>query len=303
MLLRSPYYNAPIDMFAMGAIMAELYTLRPLFPGSSEADEIFKIASVMGTPTQQTWPEGLRLAQNMNFRFPQFQTTPLNKLITNASPEAIDLMTAMCQWDPVKRPTAVQALQHPYFQVGIRAQPQLQPNTAMQQKAHVQGGQHHHQQGHNQQHQQQHQMASLGAPGRTKPRGNANSNLVALPGEVRAPPPPTILPCPSLISLSQSLACGGSPSWVCMLLWDFWISPSPGACTISPSQPFFPYSSMTLPFSKPRLLGCFVLEFCRFDRASGKLLLSSARSSHLPFFPPSRFPPCPEDLGPRDVAR
>mmetsp|Transcript_36736 Transcript_36736/g.87291 ORF Transcript_36736/g.87291 Transcript_36736/m.87291 type:complete len:248 (-) Transcript_36736:1261-2004(-) len=50
-LLRSSYYNAPIDMFAMGAIMAELYTLRPLFPGSSEADEIYKICSVMGTPT------------------------------------------------------------------------------------------------------------------------------------------------------------------------------------------------------------------------------------------------------------
>lgn len=35
-LLRSQYYSAPIDMFAMGAIMAELFTLRPLFPGSSE---------------------------------------------------------------------------------------------------------------------------------------------------------------------------------------------------------------------------------------------------------------------------
>lgn len=35
-LLRAQYYSAPIDMFAVGAIMAELYTLRPLFPGSSE---------------------------------------------------------------------------------------------------------------------------------------------------------------------------------------------------------------------------------------------------------------------------
>ncbi len=35
-LLRSPYYSAPIDIFAMGAIMAELYMLRPLFPGTSE---------------------------------------------------------------------------------------------------------------------------------------------------------------------------------------------------------------------------------------------------------------------------
>lgn len=52
-LLRSPYYNAPIDLFAMGAIMAELYMLRPLFPGTSEADEIYKICSIMGTPTAQ----------------------------------------------------------------------------------------------------------------------------------------------------------------------------------------------------------------------------------------------------------
>ena len=36
-----------------------------------QADEIYKICSVMGTPTQQNWPEGLKLAQAMNFRFPQ----------------------------------------------------------------------------------------------------------------------------------------------------------------------------------------------------------------------------------------
>lgn len=37
-LLRSPEYNAPIDIFALGAIMAELFTMRPLFPGQSEHD-------------------------------------------------------------------------------------------------------------------------------------------------------------------------------------------------------------------------------------------------------------------------
>ena len=37
-LLRSTNYNSPIDLFAMGAMMAELYTFRPLFPGKSEAD-------------------------------------------------------------------------------------------------------------------------------------------------------------------------------------------------------------------------------------------------------------------------
>ena len=59
-LLRSPNYNSPIDQWACGAILAELYTLRPLFPGSSEADEIYKICSVMGSPTMRTWPEGIK---------------------------------------------------------------------------------------------------------------------------------------------------------------------------------------------------------------------------------------------------
>ena len=37
-ILRSPMYDAAVDMFAVGAIMAELFTLRPLFPGQSEVD-------------------------------------------------------------------------------------------------------------------------------------------------------------------------------------------------------------------------------------------------------------------------
>ena len=84
-----------------------------------QADEIYKICSVMGSPSQQSWPEGMKLAGQMKFSFPQFSPTPLERLIPNASPDAIDLMTAMCRWDPAKRPTAVQALQHPFFQVII----------------------------------------------------------------------------------------------------------------------------------------------------------------------------------------
>lgn len=116
-LLRSPAYSAPVDLFAVGAIMAELYTLRPLFPGSSEADELFKICSVMGSPTDDSWPDGLRLAAGMRFRFPAFTPTPLGRIMANAGAEAVDLMTRLCAWDPERRPTAAQALAHPYFAV------------------------------------------------------------------------------------------------------------------------------------------------------------------------------------------
>ena len=117
-LLRSPYYSAPIDMFALGAIIAELYTLRPLFPGSSEADEVVKMCSILGTPTQQSWSEGIRLASNMSFRLPQYAPVPLSKIVTGAGQEGLDLIQSLCAWDPNKRPTCSQALQMPFFQVG-----------------------------------------------------------------------------------------------------------------------------------------------------------------------------------------
>uniref|UniRef100_A0A8C8RR22 non-specific serine/threonine protein kinase n=1 Tax=Pelusios castaneus TaxID=367368 RepID=A0A8C8RR22_9SAUR len=117
-LLRSSVYSSPIDIWAVGSIMAELYTLRPLFPGTSEVDEIFKICQVLGTPKKSDWPEGYQLASAMNFRFPQCIPIPLKTLIPNASNEAVQLMTDMLNWDPKKRPTASQALKYSYFQVG-----------------------------------------------------------------------------------------------------------------------------------------------------------------------------------------
>lgn len=119
-LLRAVDYSSPIDLWACGAIMAELYSFRPLFPGSSEPDEIFKICAILGTPTSRTWPEGLKLASAMNFRFPRFVRTPLSQLIPNASREGLQLMSDMMSYDPKKRPTAAQALQYPYFTNHLR---------------------------------------------------------------------------------------------------------------------------------------------------------------------------------------
>ncbi|CAK0831758.1 unnamed protein product, partial [Prorocentrum cordatum] len=115
-LLRSRCYNSPVDMWAVGAIMAELYAMRPLMPGTSEPDQLFRICSVLGTPTQAQWPEGHRLAGQLGLRFPQVAPTALEALLPQGSASGLCAAGQLLQWDPGRRPTACRILQHPFFE-------------------------------------------------------------------------------------------------------------------------------------------------------------------------------------------
>ncbi|CAN0547831.1 unnamed protein product, partial [Ectocarpus sp. 8 AP-2014] len=42
-LLGTQTYAPPVDLWAVGTILVEMVTKRPLFPGDSEIDEIYKI--------------------------------------------------------------------------------------------------------------------------------------------------------------------------------------------------------------------------------------------------------------------
>lgn len=117
-LLRSSVYNSPVDLFAVGAIIAELYNFRPLFPGSSETDQLNKICSVFGTPSQEKWQEGHKLAAKIGFRFPTFVPTRLETLVPDASDDAVNLMYGLMPWDPSKRFSTAKCLQHSYFEAG-----------------------------------------------------------------------------------------------------------------------------------------------------------------------------------------
>lgn len=118
-LLRSTTYSTPIDIFAVGTIMAEMYTMRPLFPGSSEIDQIYKICTVLGTPSRSEWKKGYELAQQIGFKFPQCNAQSLASIVQNASDAAIELMKAMLEYDPAKRPTASECLQFEFFKIQI----------------------------------------------------------------------------------------------------------------------------------------------------------------------------------------
>lgn len=123
-LLRSTNYSSPIDVWAVGCIMAELYTLQPLFPGRSEIDQIFRVTSVLGTPDKNDWPEAYQLANMMNFRFPQFTRIPIESVIPNLSKDGLILLRDMLLWNPAKRPTAIQSLKYAYFQNVDHTMPQ-----------------------------------------------------------------------------------------------------------------------------------------------------------------------------------
>ncbi|MFS7903638.1 putative protein-serine/threonine kinase CMGC-RCK family [Helianthus anomalus] len=113
--LRSPCYNSSVDMWAFGAIMAELYTNQAVFDGSSDADVMQKICSVLGTPTESTWLSGLDLARNVLYQFPDFPGIRFSELLPTASSDAVNLVASLLSWCPSDRPTAMEAVKHPFF--------------------------------------------------------------------------------------------------------------------------------------------------------------------------------------------
>ncbi|KAM7270286.1 hypothetical protein ACFE04_029500 [Oxalis oulophora] len=105
-VLMMTIYCPKVDMWAMGAIMAELYNLVPLFTGADSVDQMSKISQVIGSPSVHEWSDGI---SEFNKRL------SLSERIPSASNEAINLIGSLLSWDPCKRPTALMALQHPFF--------------------------------------------------------------------------------------------------------------------------------------------------------------------------------------------
>ncbi|MCL7030634.1 hypothetical protein MKW94_019671 [Papaver nudicaule] len=125
-LLNSESYNSAVDMWAVGAIMAELYSFCILFPGLNTKDQLKRICSVIGSPTHESWPEGIQLANLCGYEFPEVPIAyayGLKAKIPSASCVALDLIKSLLSWDPKKRPTAGEALNHPYFSPGLCAPP------------------------------------------------------------------------------------------------------------------------------------------------------------------------------------
>eukprot|EP01123_Difflugia_compressa_P000599 TRINITY_DN106_c0_g1_i4.p1 TRINITY_DN106_c0_g1~~TRINITY_DN106_c0_g1_i4.p1 ORF type:complete len:295 (-),score=45.85 TRINITY_DN106_c0_g1_i4:324-1208(-) len=114
-LLGSQGYSMPVDIWSAGCIFAEMISKRPLFPGDSEIDEIFRIFRTLGTPTEEVW-RGCTMLPDFKPNFPKWTKQDLRKLLPQGlDAQAVDLLESMLVYEPSQRITAKAALQHPYF--------------------------------------------------------------------------------------------------------------------------------------------------------------------------------------------
>lgn len=114
-LMNQRQYSVPVDIWAIGCIFFELIDLKPLFPGDSEIDQLFKIFQILGTPNEDVWP-GFTSLPSFQTSFPNWKGNQLDYYARKIDDEcAIDLLQKMLIYNPNKRISAIDALKHPYF--------------------------------------------------------------------------------------------------------------------------------------------------------------------------------------------
>eukprot|EP00984_Skeletonema_dohrnii_P015557 scaffold6748_cov128-Skeletonema_dohrnii-CCMP3373.AAC.4 len=126
-ILRSLSYGPKIDLYATGLILAELYSLRPLLPGSSEIDQIKLMTDLIGPPTDD-WEEGVELMQRMKLIPPTASSSPpwretqdevemrVQQMLPKDVPSsAANLIASLLSWNPHHRPSAKECMQHELF--------------------------------------------------------------------------------------------------------------------------------------------------------------------------------------------
>ncbi|KAI1296875.1 Cyclin-dependent kinase 11B [Halotydeus destructor] len=116
LLLQTGKYSTPVDVWSIGCIFGEFLTLKPLFPGISEIDEISIIYKDLGTPNDKIWPGYSEVLMVKKVVLPYH---PYNRLKDRLGKKLTDLgfslMNRLLTYCPKRRITAAEALNHEYF--------------------------------------------------------------------------------------------------------------------------------------------------------------------------------------------
>eukprot|EP00898_Chlorokybus_atmophyticus_P009224 jgi/Chlat1/931/Chrsp108S00040 len=113
LLFGAKAYGGAVDIWAAGCVLAELILRRPFVAGNSDIDQLGKIFSALGTPSEQQWP-GMKALPDY-VPFVPCQAPPLRQIFTSCTEDVLDLLLRMLTFNPNGRITAAEALEHRYF--------------------------------------------------------------------------------------------------------------------------------------------------------------------------------------------
>lgn len=114
LLYGSRMYGTGVDIWAVGCILAELFKREPLFPGNGDLDQLDKIITVLGTPTEKTWHGVTELPDFVEFNEVS-EGQPFVDKFSALQQDAIEILESMLRLNPNDRCTCTEALQMAYF--------------------------------------------------------------------------------------------------------------------------------------------------------------------------------------------
>jgi CTD kinase subunit alpha len=117
LLMGETQYGPAVDVWSAACVMVEIFTKHAIFPGDGgEISQLDKIYAVMGTPNKTQWPGLTDMAWWELIRPAHRKPSVFAEKYKERLPlEAFNLLEAMLQFDPAKRPSAAEVLEHPYF--------------------------------------------------------------------------------------------------------------------------------------------------------------------------------------------
>eukprot|EP00743_Colponemidia_sp_Colp-15_P001682 GILK01001838.1.p1 GENE.GILK01001838.1~~GILK01001838.1.p1 ORF type:complete len:394 (-),score=37.18 GILK01001838.1:268-1449(-) len=114
-LLAYRKYSKSIDMWSIGCIFAELLNRRPLFPGNDTQHQLEIITNALGTPPEDEIRKYHAKSRQFMLSLGKKSPKTFESLFPDANPTALDLLRKMLTFDPAKRISVTEALQHPYL--------------------------------------------------------------------------------------------------------------------------------------------------------------------------------------------
>ena len=119
LILGSSYYEESVDTWAVGCILGEMIRSRPMFSASDTISQLEKVLELTGLGSDLSHivsESSKQLIASLQFPKKGTKIRDVSQMLgPGATVEEIDIVTRCLQFDPKKRPTMKELMQHSYF--------------------------------------------------------------------------------------------------------------------------------------------------------------------------------------------